>query len=72
MPSDAEHPERVARRQPVFNVCWRCGGDACEEGCGRQGAAWCEWVNAGPDSHKVCRWCNGSALSPVEVTDDAE
>lgn len=40
MSNDTEHPERLARRQAAWNVCRHCDGYACEEGCGRQGAAW--------------------------------
>jgi hypothetical protein len=37
--------------------CPTCQGFACEEGCGE-----CDYANAGPDSHKVCRTCRGAGI----------
>ena len=41
-------------QKPAATLCRTCGGQGCEEGCGR-----CEMAYAGPDSHKVCRACKG-------------
>lgn len=43
--------------------CPTCEGQGCEEGCGT-----CQYANAGPDSHKVCRSCGGSGR---QVPEDA-
>lgn len=45
------------------DVCGLCLGDACEDGCGRGGRRPCTRKHAGPDSHRVCRRCGGSALA---------
>lgn len=41
----------------TIRPCSTCGGQGCEEGCGT-----CEWANAGPESHKVCRSCGGGGI----------
>ena len=46
---------RMADSHDAQERCSVCGGRGCEEGCGT-----CEYVNAGPDSHKVCRACGGA------------
>ena len=45
-------------KKEADEICSKCGGWGCEEGCGPRGG--CAWVYAGPDSHKVCSACGGS------------
>lgn len=40
--------------------CPVCAGTACEEECGRLGP--CQYANAGPDSHRICRYCRGRGV----------
>jgi hypothetical protein len=44
--------------------CPKCDGNGCENGCGN-----CGYVNAGPNSHKVCRWCGGAGRVPLVLPD---
>lgn len=39
--------------------CPACRGAGCEEGCGR-----CESAYAGPESHRICRSCDGFGMEP--------
>ena len=50
-------PERIFDKEPRNEICSKCGGWGCEEGCGPRGG--CEWTYAGPDSHKICSACGG-------------
>lgn len=51
------YPNRMTDHHAAADPCGTCGGNGCEEGCGR-----CEYVNAGPNSHRVCT-CKGFGLS---------
>ena len=54
-----------------LDPCPTCDGNACEEGCGGwSGGTGCQHANAGPDSHRICRRCDGSgAIRVMEVAE---
>ncbi len=56
MPEDITDAEafRFDDEPATAGPCRACGGQGCEEGCGR-----CEMAYAGPASHRVCRTCKG-------------
>ena len=45
----------AARGIQLSEPCETCDGDGCEEGCG-----YCNRAHVGPDSHRVCRTCDGT------------
>jgi hypothetical protein len=48
------------QHDPILVRCPLCDGQACEENCGS-----CGYVNAGPNSHRVCTRCQGAGQVPA-------
>ena len=45
-------------------TCPACKGKACEYGCGLSESGGCDNIYSGPNSHKICKECDGVGVLP--------